>query len=258
MTVTKRYLSDEDAASMLALSKDADSVELKLTVPATDHQATVAALDMDPLDSQIRQVYFFETPELSLSTNGVVVRGRRVQGRDDDTVVKLRPVIPSALPGRLRKQPGFGVEIDAMPGGYVCSASLKGSARADVRHIASARLAPRKLFTKAQREFYAQHAPEGVTLDDLSIFGPIFVLKLKLVPKSFGRKLVAEMWLYPDGSRILELSTKCAPNEAFQVAAELRAVLTERGVNLDGEQETKTRKALLYFAERAQVTMAPA
>ena len=258
MTVTKRFLSDEDAASMLALSKDADSVELKLTVPASDHQATIAALEMDALDSQIRQVYFFETPELSLSTNGVVVRGRRVQGRGDDTVVKLRPVTPSELPGRLRKLPELVVEVDAMPGGYVCSASLKGSARADVRHVASARLAPRKLFTKAQREFYAQHAPDGVTLDDLSIFGPIFVLKLKLVPKHFGRKLVAEMWLYPDGSRILELSTKCAPHEAFQVAAELRAVLTERGVNLDGEQETKTRKALLYFAERAQVTMTPA
>jgi hypothetical protein len=32
----------------------------------------------------------------------------------------------------------------------------------------------------------------------------------------------------------------------------MRAVLTERGVNLDGEQETKTRKALVYFSERAR------
>ena len=89
-----------------------------------------------------------------------------------------------------------------------------------------------------------------MTLDDLSVLGPIFVLKLKFVPKSFGRKLVAEMWLYPDGSRILELSTKCAPAEAFQVAAELRAVLSDRGVDLGGEQETKTRKALVYFSGR--------
>ena len=36
------------------------------------------------------------------------------------------------------------------------------------------------------------------------------------------------MWLYPDGSRILELSTKCAPAEAFQVAAETRAFLPRR------------------------------
>ena len=249
MTVTG-HLSDDDAASVLTLFKDADTVELKLTVPASDHRSAVAALDMDALDSQIRQVYFFDTPDLALSDHGVVVRGRRVQGRGDDTVVKLRPVTPSELPGRVRKLPGFGVEVDAMPGGYVCSASLKGKAVVEVREVASGRRRPRKMFTKAQREFYAQHAPAGVMLDDLAVLGPIFVLKLKFVPKSFGRKLVAEMWLYPDGSRILELSTKCAPAEAFQVAAEMRAVLSDRGVDLGGEQETNTRKALVYFSER--------
>ena len=251
MTVTG-HLSDDDAASVLTLFKDADTVELKLTVPASDHRSAVAALDMDALDSQIRQVYFFDTPDLALSDHGVVVRGRRVQGRGDDTVVKLRPVTPSELPGRVRKLPGFGVEVDAMPGGYVCSASLKGKAVVEVREVASGRRRPRKMFTKAQREFYAQHAPAGVMLDDLAVLGPIFVLKLKFVPKSFGRKLVAEMWLYPDGSRILELSTKCAPAEAFQVAAELRAVLSDRGVDLGGEQETKTRTALEFFSQHIE------
>jgi hypothetical protein len=60
--------------------------------------------------------------------------------------------------------------------------------------------------------------------------------------------MTAEMWLYPDGSRILELSTKCMPGEAFQVAAETRAFLSGNGVSLTGEQETKTRKALDFFA----------
>ena len=46
------------------------------------------------------------------------------------------------------------------------------------------------------------------------------MLKLKFAPKGSTRKLVAELWLYPDNSMILELSTKCAPSEAFQVAAE--------------------------------------
>ena len=59
------------------------------------------------------------------------------------------------------------------------------------------------------------------------------------------------MWLYPDGSRILELSTRCETNEAFQAAAEARAYLTEPGVDLSGEQQTKTRKALEYFAKHA-------
>jgi len=95
---------------------------------------------------------------------------------------------------------------------------------------------------------------EGVALDDLTVLGPIFVLKLRFAPKGFDRKLVAEMWLYPDNSRILELSTKCAPGEAFQVAAEARAFLAERGVDLSGDQETKTRKALEFFAGELQAT----
>ena len=49
---------------------------------------------------------------------------------------------------------------------------------------------------------------------------------------------------------ILELSTKCAPSETFQVAAESRAFLTEKGIDLTGEQETKTKKALQYFSRQ--------
>ena len=49
---------------------------------------------------------------------------------------------------------------------------------------------------------------------------------------------------------ILELSTKCAPSEAFQVAAETRHFLTQRGVDLTGEQQTKTKKALQYFSKQ--------
>jgi hypothetical protein len=111
----------------------------------------------------------------------------------------------------------------------------------------------RKLFSKEQRQLFAAHAPQGIALDDLAILGPIFVLKLRLTPPGFGRKLVAEIWIYPDGSRILELSTRAATNETFQVAAEARAFLVKSGVDLSGEQETKTRKALEYFArERAE------
>ena len=60
------------------------------------------------------------------------------------------------------------------------------------------------------------------------------------------------MWLYPDGSRILELSTKCAPAEAFETAAEARAFLASKGVNLEGEQQTKTRTALEFFARTGE------
>lgn len=138
-----------------------------------------------------------------------------------------------------------------MPGGYVCSGSMKRSLGArDVRRVALGERPVRKLFSKEQRALYEAHAPDGLALDDLSILGPVFVLKLKFSPEGFARKLVAELWLYPDNSMILELSTKCQPSEAFQVAAETRALLAKSGVDMSSEQETKTKKALEFFASR--------
>lgn len=243
-------LSEDQLAELLGLVKGADSVELKLTVPDVDHRSAVAALGMDPLDAQIRQVYFFDTPELALNQQGVVVRARRVQGKRDDSVVKLRPVVPGELSDELRESSSFGVEVDAMPGGYVCSGSMKAKLRAiEVKDAVAGDQPVRKLFSKEQRTLFTDRAPKGIELDDLSVLGPIFVLKLKFSPAGYDRKLVAELWWYPDYSRVLELSTKCAPSEAFQVAAETRGFLTERGVSLAGDQQAKTLKALEFFSE---------
>jgi hypothetical protein len=137
-----------------------------------------------------------------------------------------------------------------MPGAHTCSASLKGRVNgAAILEAVSGRRAARKLFTREQRAFYEQHAPEGLALDDLAFLGPINVLKLKCRPPGFDRRLAVELWLYPDGSRIMELSTRCDTKEAFQVAAEARSALADLGLELTGEQLTKTRTALNYFSQ---------
>jgi hypothetical protein len=69
----------------------------------------------------MRQVYLFDTPDLALDRHGLVVQARRVLGRGDDSVVKLRPVVPDELSDRLRRSPQMVVEVDVMPGGWVCS-----------------------------------------------------------------------------------------------------------------------------------------
>src|SRR4051794_20594487 len=95
IATTRPIFSDEQLAELLALIKDSDSVELKLTVPEPLQRSTFAALGLDPLSAQIRQVFFFDTPELALNKAGVVVRARRMQGKGGDSVVKLRPVVPT-------------------------------------------------------------------------------------------------------------------------------------------------------------------
>jgi hypothetical protein len=248
-TTPRKTLSDKQLQKLVAVIKDVDSIELKLTVPEPVQLSSARALGLDPLQAQIRQVYFFDTPDLKLDQSGVVVRARRSQKKGDDSVIKLRPVVPSELPRDIRRSPSFGVELDASPQGFVCSGSMKGiPAPGAVQKTVAGENPLRKLFSKEQAALFASHAPEGIALDDLSVLGPLLVLKLKYSPQGFERKLVAELWLYPDGSRILELSTKCQPSEAFQVAAETRAFLTGRGVDLDTEQQTKTRTALDYFS----------
>jgi hypothetical protein len=243
--------SDEALTELLSTIRQADSVELKLTVPMADRSRGATALGVDPLDAQIRQVYFFDTPDLALDRQGIVVRARRVQRKGDDSVVKLRPIVPAELPSEVRESASFGIEVDAMPGGHVCSGSMKNTLKAPaVREAVTGAKPLRKLFSKEQRALFSASAPEGLVLDDLSILGPIFVLKLRFSPEGYDRKLVAELWLYPDNSMLLELSTKCAPGEAFQVAAETKAFLIESGIDVGGDQETKTRKALEFFSAR--------
>ena len=256
--VVANKLSDQELSELLRTLKSSDSVELKVTVPMADRSRAAESLGVDPLDAQIRQVFFFDTPELALNERGLVVRARRVQHKGDDSVVKLRPVVPDELPKDVRRSPNFGVEVDAMPGGtFVCSGSMKRALKTPlVKDAVAGRLPLRKLFSKEQRALYRENAPEGLALDDLSILGPISVLKLKFAPGGFDRKIVAELWMYPDNSMLLELSTKCLPADTFDVAVDSRAFLTEHGIDLSGEQETKTKKALAFFSRRLQESQA--
>ena len=130
-----------------------------------------------------------------------------------------------------------------MPGGYVCSGSMKGTLPPKaVRASVSGDKPLRRLFSKEQRAFFTAHAPDGITIDDLSVLGPIFVLKLKVQPETFSRRIAVEMWLYPDGTRVAELSTKCLPGEGLAIAEEVREFLLSKGVELTGTSRRRRRR----------------
>jgi len=245
--------TSQEIAEIFKLVKGATSVELKLSVPLSGQRATIKSIGLDPVEAQPREAFFFDTPDLALNKAGVVVRARRIQGGDADTVIKLRPVDPSAIDPDLRRSAAFKIEVDAMPGGYVCSASFKGVCSGqEVLDVTTGAMSLRKLFSKEQRAFYDAHAPAGLTMDKLVILGPTFLLKARHQPKAkdFDRAIVIEMWLYPDGSRVMEVSTKCLPKEAFQVAADFKAYLTSKGIELGADQSAKTKTSLEFFSAR--------
>jgi hypothetical protein len=240
---------DNRLAEALTLLKKSDSVELKLTVPEAKRSAVLTMLDIDILDAELREVLFFDTPELTLNRAGIIVRARRMQ-KGGDSVIKLRPLDPDTVPNKLRRSKSFTIEIDYVPGAFVCSGSLEARTdNAEIRAVLRGERQPRKLFVSEQRSFFEEHAPKGCDMNDLTPLGPIHVARLKYAaPRLRHRPAVAEMWFYPDGSRVFELSTRCAPNEALSALTDAQAAITEAGLTIRSEQTTKTRKALEYFS----------
>lgn len=253
--VPATVLSGEQVANVASMLKDVDSVELKLIVPMDVHRATVQKLGLDPVEAQARQVFFFDTPDFDLDKAGLVVRARRIHGGAGDTVVKRRPVDPTTIEKELRRSASFKTEIDGVPGGFVCSGSMKGKCKGrEVLDVVDGSMPIEKLFSKEQRAFFRAHAPRGTALRSLKAYGPLFVLKATLWPKKLDRRLVVEMWLFPDGTRNLEISTKCAPSETFSVTGELKAFLLDLGIEITANQQTKTRAAMEFFGADARKT----
>src|SRR4051812_46851089 len=164
---------------ILTKLRDVGSVELKMNVPSSDRMA-LRKIKIDPLKGRIREVVFFDTPELTLYKNGLVLRGRRTQGDDDDSVLKLRPCDPTELPAPFRKSPNLKVEMDVTRQSHVVSASLKGTRPAGtLREVMAGQSPLGKFFSKEQRSLLVDRWPDGLGWVDLVPLGPIYVIVMK-------------------------------------------------------------------------------
>lgn len=243
----------DEVAALFARLESVGSVELKMTVPSEQRMA-LRELRVDVLEGMIREVVFFDTPDLALFRQGVVLRARRTQHAPEDTVVKLRPTMPAELPAPVRDSPNLKTEMDVTRGSFVVSASLKGTRKPGTLHSTLDGERPlEKCFTKEQRAFFAEHVPTGVRWSDLVPLGPVFVVLIKAAPAGLARRLTIEQWNYPGEIPLIELSTKTPPGEVIQAFREVSGFLGGHGLSAAGEQEPKTRRALEFFASRRPV-----
>ncbi|KJE19762.1 CYTH domain-containing protein [Frankia torreyi] len=241
-------LPDDDLHALVKLTRQVDRVELKFIVPSSAHRRAFEMFGISATRARRQRVYYLDTPDRLLHRRGVVVRVRSTSGRPDDSVVKLRPVVPANVAPRLRRSKQFIVEVDAMPGAYVCSAALRTRLGPDdVRRAMGRRGSLHDLFSKQQARLLAAHLPGAGHIDDLAVLGPIEASRHRFRPEGFDRVLQAERWTFPDGSRLLELSTRATPQAAARTAARLSAVLRRHGLDLTGPQRTKTRATLDFF-----------
>ncbi|SNQ47414.1 CYTH domain-containing protein [Frankia canadensis] len=250
-------LPERDLARLLVLTGQIDRLELKVTVPPSDQEATCVALGLVFPRTPAQHVYYLDTPDRALHRDGVILRARRIPRGPDDSVVKLRPLVPGELPARLRDRRDLVVEVDGMPGQYVCSGAIK--ARRDAKNVKRAvdqRGPLRALFTKPQLRLLATRA-DNIDVNELMLFGPVLAYRRRIRPDGFDGRLLAERWVYPDGSRILELSTRCAPGEALRTAAGTAALMRRHGIDLTWPQQTKTHVTLDFFARQHRAARPP-
>ena len=155
-------LTEKQVVEVFELLKGSDAVELKVTVPESEIRSTADLLGMDPLDAEIRQVVFFDTPDLTLSQAGIVVSCSTSPGwrRRHRGQAEARETCRFSL--EIRRSESVKVEVDAMPRGFVCSASMKGKASAaEIRSVILGKNKIKSLFSKEQRDFYRSHCARG-------------------------------------------------------------------------------------------------
>ena len=185
-------------------------VEFKLTVLAEDEAKVEALLRKEAGQPQRRKVYFYDTKDLALYGKDLVLRARVTQGDDDDSTVKLRPVDLADDQASWRQIDGIRIELDVVGDKQVHSAKLDGEPdRGEIEEVEAKQRPVGSLFSGKQEQLIADYAPDGISLHELEVLGPVDARKWDLDnPEGFPHALSVEEWSLPDATRFIELSFK--------------------------------------------------
>jgi hypothetical protein len=243
---------DTDAGNLGDLDPAIQKVEFKLTVLVGDEEKVQALLQRKGAQPRRRKVYFYDTKKLALRDEHLVLRARVTQDDDDDSTVKLRPVDLADDKARWRQIDGIRIELDVVGNAQIESAKLDGEpARGEIEEVEAKQRPVASLFSKKQEQLIADYAPDGISLQELEVLGPVDARKWDLDnPDGFPHTLSVEEWSLPDATRFIELSFKVPADQASGAHTAFRALLTGLDVDASGDQTPKTPRVLKYFADR--------
>jgi CYTH domain len=211
-------------------------VEIKLLLSPPTIKAVVASLSMGKQTAS--QIYFFDTDDLSLLKQNVIVRVR--QGAKNDLTVKVR--VPEGKDriedSKLSEE--FGCETDRTEAGASTSYSVgqdyepQGVPKDgdDLFRALSPR--QRELLKEAQVSIVWSKVRRSPTVRSTS---------WQTSRQSPFGKLTLEYWEFPQGS-LLELSAKSAASEWKSTSADLHGLVQSKRLTLSANQETKTSAVL--------------
>ncbi len=217
--------------------------EIKFLLSPPTIQTVIVSLGFE--HKAVGQVYLFDTEELDLMKQGLIVRVR--QGQNNDLTVKIRWPADDKEVDRSKVRKHFPCEMDRTGAGEDISYSV-GRKYKPNRVPKTGEEILRTL--NGQQKTLLQKA--GITID-WSRVKRLTNIKLtkweSAAEPSFG-KLTLELWESPGGD-ILELSTKVAAGAGASRYAELQRLLDQKGLPLTANQGTKTSMALENLAPPA-------
>ena len=252
-------ISSEQLARLIRSWPAEHVLRFTASTPDTDRHSAIDAAGLDLLDARLRQVVFFDTPDLTLTRRGITLWASRIQRRPASAGITFHPwgtgrlVAPDqAVADVPRDLHDFELEVDAVPGGYACAATRRTTLDdVELKDALAGRRPIGKLYTKDQRTLLKRLTSDEFRSDNLLLLGPINVFRMRFAGLGFDRSGFAELWNYPEGSRILKLTTKCSLAAVFDVAAATRTHLDAHGMGGLAEPHRNTASALERLA-RAQ------
>lgn len=228
-------------------------VELKVTLRPEQISRAKKKFGLKTSVAATRDVWFYDTPELSLFEGGLILRARDKHGEPDDSTVKLRPMLPEDVDASWFELSGFKCEEDRSVTKSVSSCSLTViQDEGEIGDVADGVRDIDKLFSSDQEALIDGYASVVVDFPGLSLLGPVDAKVWKVTPSGFDQKLTMELWELPDSTRLLEVSLRASPAKADATLTALVDYLAARGFDTSEQQETKTRAALEFFAGAAQ------
>lgn len=227
---------------------DVDTVEIKVTIRPDQELRAARAMQIHEDTARVRVLYFYDTPDLALLEAGVVLRARLLNNGDDDSSVKIRPVDPGRIDTSWTLFEGFKLEADCIGDEVFCSASLTVLQKpGEIDDVADGKRPIDRLFSREQERFLGQHHDAQVDFSRLHVLGPIRVLRWQLQYKDLPHELTVEEWRLPDGDDLVEISIRVPAHQAATARREFEEHLNMLGLDPHGQQDTKTRAALMFF-----------
>ena len=242
-------MADDVIKTEVQLNPAIRAVEVKLTARIEDEDLVLGLLKESGEDAEERVVYFFDTPGLDLFDAGLVLRARKKHGDVDDTTVKLRPVDPARIPVDWTTTEGFEVEMDRVGDNQIISAKLTAEQdEGEIDEAVDGRRPLRRLFSSDQERLITEFGPTRRRVGGADHHGARSGSRSgRSTRRSSGTRWSRSVGSSPTAPTLSSCRSRSSRARPRRLPATSRAYLESLGLDVGGDQQTKTRGALTFF-----------